>query len=195
MNIPWPKKRPTDANDLKWYVSRGTQSPYCTISALSLLIGSHKSSPFPKFHLNRCRITGCGTNPKTGLNDFCWSSGNWNGHHVRNRAPIQVKFSAWTTLMGPYQQGKHWNSTSWALTGSRLSHGMVWSIYGISTNNMSRVFVFGTTSWASSLCENFRNFRPNWPRKFWLVSFCRLCIIPLKPMMYYFSAFPVDRVP
>ena len=37
-------------------------------------------------------------------------SGNWNGHHVRNPAPIQVKFWEWTTLMGPYQYGKRWNS-------------------------------------------------------------------------------------
>ena len=32
-----------------------------------------------------------------------------------NPAPIQVKFWEWTTLMGPYPQGKRWNSTSWAL--------------------------------------------------------------------------------
>ena len=42
----------------------------------------------------------------------------WNRLRNRNPAPIQVKFWEWTTLMGPYQQAKRWNSTSWTLIDS-----------------------------------------------------------------------------
>ena len=37
--------------------------------------------------------------------------------HGRYTSPNELKFWEWSTLMGPYLQGKRWNSTSWALRG------------------------------------------------------------------------------